>query len=168
MPEIYLRRDGDTLIPVGKETWGFLVDVNPGEILKLKTVEPRSTRRNSLNKLSHLMYAQAAQQLHTFQEDQKAFLKLNIGIPVLTDPRYDDWEETMGYYSQILGGLDYTTKLARMYERHRFYLRVTSLMTDDQMFHYINDCVKYYARDENIIVLPDDRQEELASLKEAA
>lgn len=162
MADLTLLKAGGMLYGADKASKAYIARSDPGVLLKLKVSQPRKTRKDVLNRLSHLMYHQASKAKSSPAEDEKAYCKYHFGIKVLICPDYDDWEETKDYYERLLSGLSYEERIARMHEGHRFYVPVTSLMSDDQIHDYINRCVNHYALSEGIAVLTPKDYEDLA------
>jgi uncharacterized protein YbaR (Trm112 family) len=164
MADLVLLKAGGMLYGADEASKAYISRSDPGIPLKLKVSQSRKTRKDVLNRLSHLMYSQAAKAKTSTPEDEKAFCKYRFGIPVLISPDYEDWEETRDYYERLLRGFSYEDRIARMHEGHRFYVPVTSLMSDDQIHDYINRCVNHYALHEGIAVLLPKEHEELARM----
>lgn len=155
--EILLKRIGDMLCPVDEAGKAFVRGLEG--VAKIKIVRPRETRLDILNRLSHAIYNEAAKQIDgTEADDEKAFCKYTYGIPILIhDP--EDGAECADYYRRLFDGVDYEQRIARMYESHRFYVPVTSLMTDEQLIRYVKRCVRHYAEDHGVPILtPREKQ----------
>lgn len=159
MPDIEMVRHGGILVPLNPEGAQIIAALDENKPIKCKVRNPRETRRDILNRLSHAIYNEAARLMgDTSPEDEKAYCKYHYGIPILIhDP--EDGEECEDYYRRLLSGLSYEDRIARMHETHRFYVPVTSLFTDQQMHRYVTRCIRHYAEDCGIVILtPKEKQ----------
>lgn len=163
MAVLSLVKHGGMLFGADEKSKQYIKRCKRGELLNLNVTSPRKTRRNELNRLSHLMYNQAAAEKGTEPADEKAYCKYHFGIPTLINPKWDDWEITQEYYQCLLERFSYEQRIERMYEG-KFYVPVTSLMTDDQIHDYINRCVRHYGLTEGISVLLPPEIEQLQKL----
>lgn len=158
MAEVVLTKSGGMLYGVDQYSRAYIKKQPSGAILKLKVSNPKKTRRSLLNRYSHAIYREAAKlKQEGFELDEKAECKLRHGIPILiNDP--EDGAECEDYYRRLMTGLNYEERLARMYEGHKFYIPVTSLMTDDQMSKYLERILRDYARQGYSILTPKERE----------
>lgn len=159
MPDIEMVRHGGVLVPLNPEGAQVIAALDERKPIRCKVRNPRETRRDILNRLSHAIYSEAARLVgDTEPEDEKAFCKLTFGIPILIhDP--DDGAECMDYFSRLLSGVPYEQRIARMHDGHRFYIPVTSLFNDAQMHRFIKRCLRHYAEDCGVVILtPRERQ----------
>jgi len=156
-----------TLIKIGGLLYGaddyskaYIRKQASGAQLTLKLVNKKQTRRDILNRLSHAIYNQAAKMIEGSEpDDEKSYMKLRHGIPVLiNDPL--DGIETEDYYRRILEGVPYEERIERMRENHRFYIPVTSIMRDDQISKYIDRMIRDYAS--RGIIIKTKQMQELA------
>jgi len=158
MAEVVLTKTGGMLFGADDYSREYIKKQPSGALLKLKVSRPKETRRAILNRYSHAIYREAAKlKQEGFESDEKAECKLRHGIPILiNDP--EDGEECEDYYRRLMTGLDYEERLARMYESHKFYIPVTSIMTDPQMSKYLDRILKDYARQGYSILTPKERK----------
>ena len=115
-----------------REEWGHHKFLR----VDLKTGKDRSI---SFNDLSHVWYAQLANELK--QDDAinwKCFCKLNFAVPIL---RSEDEQFRFFYDSSIKSSLTYEQKLQAMK-----YLPVSSLMTNAQFKKYCETMQEYFAK----------------------
>lgn len=157
MAELIFQKRGGMLFPLEEEGRAFVRGLDA--VAKLKVARPREKRRDILNRLSHAIYREAVKLIgHGTEEDEKAFCKLHIGIPILIhDP--EDGEECMDYYRRLLEGIPYEDRLERMKENHRFYIPVTSIMDDRQLLQYVKQCVHHYGANHGVVILtPKEKQ----------
>lgn len=159
MVDIYLERHGGALVPVDARGVEVIQALAAGKPVKANVRNPREKRRDILNRLSHAIYREAANQLQQGDEtEEKALCKYLIGIPILVnDP--DDGDECRDYYERLLAGVPHEERIERMKESHRFYIPVTSIMSDGQIHRYIQRCIHHYAMNHGIAILtPRERQ----------
>ena len=159
MVDIYMVRHGGCLVPAEPQGAEVLAGLDDQKPIKCNVRNPKEKRRDILNRLSHAIYREAAKQIqHGDESSEKAFCKYHYGIPILIhDP--DDGEECRDYYERLFRGVPYEERIARMYESHKFYTPVTSLMDDGQLLRYVRRCVQHYAEDHGVIILtPKERQ----------
>ena len=158
MPEVTLTKSGGMLFGADDYSRSYIKKQPQGVLMKLKLVTPKQTRRALLNRFSHAIYREAANlKKEGFETDEKAYCKYHHGIPVLcADP--DDGEECVDYYTRLFKGFSYEDRIARMHENHKFYIPVTSLMTDAQMSMYLTRILQDYARQGYAILAPKERE----------
>ena len=158
MTDITVRKSNGTLYPVGGKAVEYFDGLPDGETITITHKNKHKTRRNVLNGFSHAIYAEAAKALGDISsQEAKAQCKYHFGIPILThDP--EDGVECMDYYKRLLTGVSYEHRIARMQENHKFYIPVTSLMTDEQTSEYLTRILQHYAEQGIVILTPKEKE----------
>ena len=158
MADVVLTKTGGMLFGADQYSRDYIKKQPGGAMLKLKVSKPKEIRRAILNRFSHAIYREASKlKGEGFESDEKAECKLRHGIPILiTDP--EDGSECEDYYRRLMTGLSYEERLARMYEDHKFYIPVTSIMNDRQMSKYLERILMDYGRQGCVILTPKERE----------
>ena len=158
MTDLLLFKVGGCLFGADAYSKSYIKKLKIG-IHRYKISAKRETRSDHLNRHSHAIYNEGAKQKQEgYSDDEKAFFKHQIGIPLLCEDPEDGEEYRSYYYDRLFSGLDYEEQIARMRRSHKFYIPVTSLMTDEQMTTYIKRVLDNYAMQGIVIISPRDRQ----------
>ena len=158
MVDVVLIKTGGLLYGADDHSKAYVRKQPIGSRLTLKIVNKKEKRRDILNRLSHAIYNQAAlMKGDSFPDDEKAYMKYHHGLVVLMDDP-NDGAECLDYYKRLMSGVPYEQRIERMKETHKFYIPVTSLMTDSQMSKYVRRILMDYASRGYVILTPKEKQ----------